>query len=716
MKTNIKLHPGMGTAVIDHLRQFGDLPRAGILAGQAVDSAITDLFGKGGGVYNDLDIFRNAPTGVRQDAQNWATSMAARADLELKIRTGYGGMELAMDLVRTYVIKSVSRQDMLNTVHCTMGEGYMARRLTAPHVISGFDLNCTRVAVDLATGQLAWDKHYEEFLRSRQLRIAMMHTPWHTFLRLAKKAEELPGVYVDYEAAAQACIGVANSNVLGLLEDHRAVSFLFGKKHLEQAQATRHAWAPYFSLEERPMVQLEYGGWELETEVGGSATTGKRADLWALVPRTENPPELQQRCDQLRKGVLFFAQKAVDESRRTKAQVTFDKLGTLVAHRSTTEAGKYTDYVLFCALHFQTDYVAGQAEAAVAEKVARWLDKHTGFKSHLYGLSLSEQHACIQEIAKLARDYGNQYYEGDSEQVLGVLETQAVRADLMSRDAMLALLDKDRVWALKPFEVKPLPLPARLPPEFRDFTVTELLTPLELSREGREMHHCVGGYSRAVGTHKSRILRVKYRDHRNSKHCSTVELRGKFKKASVADMDISIGQNRTVSNKNPSAENQDFVKFLCAYLQVVDEVAAGNVAELSSQATQQARELQAAAAAKEQEVAWLQAQLTAARRDARQLGEDQEKAAARAELFQTLQRAEMPADSDTSPAFDEVNGQACLPLQDKQHKQGKQAAPRLPEAIALCPLHGAPVRRNWLSQLAPLLGRSRAGRGDASPA
>jgi hypothetical protein len=651
MKTDIKLNPGMGTAIVEHLRQFGELPQSGILAGQAVDSAITDLFGKGGGVYNDLDIFRNAPASVRKNAEHWATSTAARQELELKVRDGYGAMEQVMELVRTYSIKSVVRQDMLNTVHCTMGNGFMARMLTAHHVISGFDLNCTRVAVDLATGQLAWDRHYEEFLRSRQLRIAMMHTPWHTFLRLAKKAEELPGVYVDFEAAAQACIAVANSNVLGLLEDHKAVGLLFGKKHLEQAEATRHAWTPYFTLEEQPMVQLARGGWELEADADGCALSGKRADLWTLTPTTENPRELQQRCDRLKKGVLFFAQKLVDESRRTKAQATFDKLGTLVAHRNATAAKPGEDFVLKCALDFQTDYVAGQAEPAVSDKVHHWLAKHSLFKAHLYGLSLGEQHARIQEIAQLSREYGKLHYEGDTEQALGVLELQAMRADLDSREAMLALLDADRKQALTPFDIKPLPLPARLPAQFEGFTVTEMLKPLDLSREGREMHHCVGGYSHAVGTHKSRILSIKYRGQRNSKHCSTVELYGKFKKDSYAEMAIKIAQNRTVSNKDPSEENKRFVRFLCDYLAVVDELATASVVQLAADATQQASALQSEVANKERDVVWLQSQLTAARNEAKQLAKDEEQAARRARTLNLLLEAETP----------QQDGQAGLP-------------------------------------------------------
>lgn len=636
MKSPIVLHPGMGDAVLNHLRQFGDLPNSGILAGQAVDSAITDLFGKGGGVYNDLDIFKNAPDTRRKNKDQWATRTTARSDLDIVTKHGYSEMMQVLELTRTYTIKSVSRKDMLNVVHCSMADGFLRRRLSAHQVIAGFDINCTRVAVDLATGQLAWDKHYEQFLQSRQLRISMMHTPWHTFLRLAKKAKELPGVYVDFDAAAEACVAVANSGFLDRMLDDRAVSLLFGKKHLEQAEATRSDWAPYFSLQEKPMVQLERGSWEFEAESEGSTLSGKRAELWQLAPRGQLNPTLQSRCDKLEVGVLFFAPKVIDEARRKKSAHTFKKLGDLVADRVRQIEKPHLDYVNACALHFGTDYVAGQALPAVADKVTAWLSKHGRFKKHLLGLSLDEQHARIQEISALAREYGKLHYEGDAEHALGVMETQAMTGDMQSREAILALLDKDRTEALQDLGATPLALPVKLPAVFADFTVTELLTGFELKREGRVMKHCVGGYSQAIRSGHSRILSIKYKDHTKSPHCSTMELCGSFKKDNYAEMNLRIGQNRTVLNKEPSPENKQLAEFLLGYLKVSDALATGTLPALTAKAETEHRSYVELESRLEMESARLQQQLDDVRKTLRNSRKEKETAEANVALFRTL--------------------------------------------------------------------------------
>jgi len=587
----IVLHPTMGTAVINHLRQFGDVPNRGILAGQAVDSAITDLFGKGGGVYNDLDIFRNVPRTGDVGPYERANMTAHRSEIDLCRRSSYNGMALIMEVIDTYHIKSVSRQGMLNFVNCTMAEGKMTERLTAQMVLSGFDLNCTRVAVDLATGQLVWDKNYEEFLRSRQLRITMMHTPWHTLLRLAKKAEELPGVYVDFDAAATACVAVANSRFVKQMEYDRDVSLKFGSKHLATAEAMRHRWAPYFSLESERLYQNRGKNWVTDRPELEPGQELKTVDLHQMFPRGDIDGQLQRRCDLTGKGVLFFASKIVEESRRAKPGNAKQKLSAVMAHRAKVSGKPELDYVLRCAKMFGSDYVQGQALPEVADKVAEWLKKHSFFTKHLLGMSLAQQYARMQEITEVSRDFGHKYYDGDVEAALGVLETQATAMDLDSREKMEALLLADYQRNLAPFEVKPLPIPAAdtWPAEFRDFTVTELLTPEELRKEGVEMDHCVGGYAHKVRTNRSRILRIKYLGQRTSDHCSTVELTDRNSPTIREPFDLYIAQNRSVKNKTPSSLNDAFVQYLKSYLLVAHMVnSSGNPMETALVAIKQA--------------------------------------------------------------------------------------------------------------------------------
>lgn len=570
MSKTITLHRTMGAEILNHLRQFGDLPDTGILAGQAVDSAITDLYGHGGGVYNDLDIFRNVPSGRRRDYREFATETAGRATIGVQQPSDYSGMELAFKLVQSYAIKSVSRKGMLNFVNCSMDAEAHTRQLTSRHVLNGFDLNCTRVGIDLSTGELHWDRHYEDFLRSRQLRIVMMHTPWHTFLRMAKKSQELPNVYVDLDAAAEACVAVANSLVISDLKGSHNVSLLFGERQKAQAEAMRSIWTPYFNLESRELHQVNSAYWQEESKLSDAAkeTEHKIVLLHELKPRGELNPALQKRCDRLGPTVLFFAQRTIDDARRAKPGTAYDKLDALTKRRQDVAIKPEADFVLACARMFDTAYVQGQALPEVGDKVAAWLAKHGGFMRPFIGMTLAQQHQTMLDVTALSREFGDLHYNGDSQAGLGVLESEAHAEDLLSKERMLAILEADYVVNGVPFEVTPLPLPKVLPARFKGFVVRELLNGNSLRREGKDMHHCVGGYSTRVRENMARIVSIKYKDEVNSHNCSTIEWSGKFEKAGTADMKVRIVQNRTLLNKDPSDLNKALAEYLKGYLAV----------------------------------------------------------------------------------------------------------------------------------------------------
>ena len=156
MSRGIQLRPEMGTEVVRHLSQFAQLPQTGILAGQAVASAVDDLWGrKGTGVYNDLDIFRRVSPSwdVKKDRANNTADRRTMGYMR-NGQDGYGAMSQMVELVEGYAIQSVNRQGMLNFVNCTLSQGLKDIGLTARRVIGSFDLNCVRVGVDLATGKL----------------------------------------------------------------------------------------------------------------------------------------------------------------------------------------------------------------------------------------------------------------------------------------------------------------------------------------------------------------------------------------------------------------------------------------------------------------------------------------------------------------------------------------------------------------------------------
>jgi hypothetical protein len=612
------------------------------------------------------------PGSARQGASNWASSTTSRSQIDLRLAPpdqplnadDYAGRSHVVSLTRLYDIKSVSRQGMLNFVNCAMADSFMHRKLGAHDIIAGFDLNCTRVAVDLASGQLVWDRHYEEFLRSRQLRIAMMHTPWHTFLRLAKKSEELPGVYVDFEAAAQACVGVVHSPLLSHLSNHREVSLLFGQKHLEQAEATRDIWTPYFALEPRLLARpAGHWSWSAPDTLTAGSILEKTATLYTMSPRGPLEPHLQERCDRLGRAVVFHASSTLAEARRTVSAGATRKLQEVRQSRALVQEAdrsKPRDFVLLCADTFGTGYVEGQALPSVAGKVAAWLAKHGLFKDHFFGLRLAEQHARMQDITQVARDFGASHYQGDSEHALGVLELTATTADLQSRAAMLALLDADHRDAMTSFANTPLQLPAQLPDRFAGFTVTEMRRPYDLSCEGREMHHCVGGYSHAVRRGSSRILSVKYKTHRTSPFCSTVELSARFRKDGTINGKLHLAQNFTHSNKPPNAENQALVEFLRDYLEFAGAAAAGSAVARAEEALDVQVALQHKAESAAVDVARLEAQLKAARSARKRTLKELAEATRQATMYALL--AETGEEREARQALTSARRRACPQL------------------------------------------------------
>lgn len=562
MTHQIALRPEMGPLILQHLQQFATLPTKGILAGQAVDSAITDLWGKGGGVYNDLDVFRQCPTKAYRPDEK-ANSTAMRSQLLLQRVPSYGSMNLVLQTTNTYGIASVSRKGMLNHVNCFMAAGRYTQKLTAPQVLAGFDINCVRVGVDLQTGLLHWDRHYAQFLRSRQLKIAMMHTPWHTFLRLAKKARELPGVYANLEYAALTCSVMAHSSYVQSMLKEKDISLLFGQKSIELADTLHSDWAPYFKLElvnflRKPTPAGSYNGWSQGPTEKQALPALQAVELGKMVALGGVDPAVQARVNKMGNGSLFFASQIVDESLRRKSNQVYVKLDTLVAYRKEQDTQPRDGYVQAHLDLLGTGYIAGQALPAVSDKVETFFNKHTKFWGTMFGMTLDEQATTILHLTQVVNAFSLEYLGRPSQAPWGVLETQATLEDLRSPERARALLVADFNLEREPFKIVPLPLPA-MPPQWEQYKLKELLNSGELKAEGAEMGHCVGGYSHSVRSGKSRIVHI--RGPGNSKSWSTAEIQLKHSRRE-GRLVYCIEQHRARFNGAPLNDNEEILTFV----------------------------------------------------------------------------------------------------------------------------------------------------------
>jgi hypothetical protein len=530
MKKTLSLQAGMGADIIRHLRQFGDLPERGVVAGQAVASSILDLYAGGGGVYNDVDIFRRvtckdvALKAGRATKTVGLTTVGAQGD-----RDDYSGLSSFLAMVRSYQVSSVSRDGLLNYVNCSLPK-HFGRDLSPARVIQSFDLNCVRAAVDLETNILVWDRHFEHFLHSRQLEIATVHTPWHTFLRLLKKLEELPNVYADVATSAEVVAAIAQSKYYADLLYKGSVSDSFGAKNLQMAERLRASWEPYFTLSTK---MVEAG----ETQIA----------LSSLVPNGQVDSAIMARVDALKGGVLHGGAGAVYSAHRKTSAMTRAKVDQVAAVTSALDIRRI--------LHLQGErYVQGQVTDKHIEVVQGFFNQHMVIEHTFSDMTLDEQFHAVKRLEALARERGDW--------VFGAIETRACANDVANAAALELLLTRYQKEQQAPLKVKPLDLPV-LPRSWvaKGWSVEELLTVGALQEEGTVMGHCVGGYASRVRSNSCRILRI--RTGGDKAAWSTAELRPSgYSDTIVQGKPLAVQQHRARFNQAPSPDNEKVLRYV----------------------------------------------------------------------------------------------------------------------------------------------------------
>lgn len=534
----IQLHPAMGAQVLERLAEFGALPERGVVAGQAVASAIQDLYGLGGGVYNDVDVFRLVGAKTRDQSQMaLKTTELTKAmwSPHFEEKDEYSRLDAFLQSMRSYRVSSVSRDNMVNYINCALPIE-AGRHLSASRVIESFDLNCVRVAVDLESKQLVWDRHFARFLHSHQLEIVAVHTPWHTFLRLLKKLEELPGAYADVPACAEVAAAVSQSRHYKSFIDAGSVTRNFGEKAKELAEKHRSIWTPYFDL-----------GAETLT------IAGKDIDLYSMEPRGQVDSPLMDRVNELEGAALHYCAQAVYAARRKKSAATVVKLDTVVKQVASIQPV----YSRHCIRRFisvqQERYVEGVVSPGHVEQVARFVHAHSEMLDAMADMTLDEQLNCIKRLKKFEAEFGLWIY--------GALGARVLATDLAHDHCIRKILEDFKEENVKPINVTPLSLPA-LPLHWvkAGVVVEELLRPVDLTEEGEELGHCVGGYSNQVRTGMCRIVRI--RTSAKKDDWSTVEFAHRSGRSITSGKELCVVQHRGRFNQEPAELNVKVVQFL----------------------------------------------------------------------------------------------------------------------------------------------------------
>lgn len=528
MTKKITLGNHLVPEILAHLKKLTPLPAAGILAGQALSSAILDLYGNGGGVYNDIDIFVPATeeklTHLKSD--EFMKSEALRLGLPLAQLDDYRMLTLSEG--RTVQIAGAEQDGLINYVWCDTSQW----ELLPGALVYGFDLNAVEVALDLQYGELTWTPAFEHFINNRELEVTSLSTPERTLLRYLKKREEMPTLFgqddlVKRMVATWMASDYVNHGAMALTTKTRALAQHFASKLSDLFELPENLEAPYLDIREdwRIDATLDEG---LSTFVSDFVDVG---GLTRIMPM-----------------YWYTSQRAQAEDAKSFAT----DLVEFFADRKNHEDGSWENVIHMNAAIMGATYASGVRSTTHRDTILRVLEKHENLHGALQGLTLNEQYLCVLDLAKRAK-------AGAGQLVYGYVETMATPVDMWNqhhRDQFFRQLSREQTGIT-------LCKPVFSTYEQDGWVIRELNTASGLRAEGIIMQHCVGGYAHKVKSGQSRVLSIRHVE--NGKWASTVEIEGK----AAPGERISIAQHRSYHNAEPAQQTKDILE---AYLKAQTKV------------------------------------------------------------------------------------------------------------------------------------------------
>jgi hypothetical protein len=480
--TNLVMNEAMGPAILHRLQEFVQLPDSGYVAGQAVASAISELFGDGRAVvYNDVDVFRRQ---TNEELDEVGTRFLATKDLEKRaIDTcvyttqdfNIEYFEVRTKAIQRYRVCSTTRKGLLNEVYCD--------NLTANPLrfLETFDINAVQACVDLGTKKLIWTPNFEAFTRTRQIDVVTLHTPFHSLLRYLLKREELQGTYGN-DARIIEMLGSAYW--LDIRNNERRGH---GSTLIEGTSLRWSFGAAYRAKLEKVLSQVTSHFNVVTTEIRGY-------DVTTLVPRFELDKDMCMSGNNLVHALPKFS-RAIREKHTGALQARLNYLVAPAEKKMEDAPPQGRRLTTQCWEARGEGYVRGNVTPDELKQLDKVVSVHA-ITHHLVGLETTgEQWALYLLIRAEVRLRGLWVY--------GVLEQEAHRKN-WTKESMASYLDAEEL------RMRETLCTALLPPLLiQGYAVQELVTGMELMKEGTEMHHCVGGYSQQVSSGRSRIFSLR---------------------------------------------------------------------------------------------------------------------------------------------------------------------------------------------------------------
>jgi hypothetical protein len=532
----------MGAAVLAHLSQFAKLDglleryegaEEAFVAGQAVASAVSELFYDGLGVaYNDVDVFY-----MSEHFEAPTNQVLTTLDFN-SVRISAHYRQLVVELTTVYEVCHTRRMGMLNDVLCKPKVKFNEfPASTSQMFLASFDLNCVQVGVRLSDGALVWTPAFEEFLATREMLVMNAKTPVHTAIRWFRKKQELEGVFGHDDRTMELLSAVTLRATRDIKPDNtrsfgrvREAQSRFGPQYAAKAREVLPLLGKYFSLD-----TVEHPHFSLFTL---TPTGTPRAELLAEEAWETTLPA--------------YARALQGHWKRHQCQALLDALKPLSSNRRVITH--------FNACIEGIDYVKSLRSPADAKRLDKALYEHYSMMWLAMSLKTAQQLVLIDTLEELAKERGIWVY-GVFEQLTSaeVSELSATPADQLAQ-GLRDLLDKQMMQ----FEAltREKPLKALLPSMNLDgYVVEELTTFKEMATETARQHHCVAGYFKAVMEGACRVVRF---SKGQAKHSLTMELRPR--KGGWYDAQFRGLQNRsaTPEERKTAARYVDLVNMSLA--------------------------------------------------------------------------------------------------------------------------------------------------------
>jgi len=169
---------------VDKIKSNWGLPDKGFIAGGSISNLVWELVSGNKAVVNDIDVFIFDGAIDKIDTDD-KTLLFRYQEKETKFWEDYTGMRFSSINKDFYTIVSSEHDGMFNKIK------YKSNKVDTDLILRAFDINCTKVGYSIEEDKVYYDKDFEEFLQTGELKISNLMTPSHSVIRIVKKKKEL---------------------------------------------------------------------------------------------------------------------------------------------------------------------------------------------------------------------------------------------------------------------------------------------------------------------------------------------------------------------------------------------------------------------------------------------------------------------------------------------------------------------------------------------